>query len=328
MTLPAASQLGLRRGITPASPATVREGEEKNTHPGCSLRPSLSSTFSGILAQESRSKTFRKYGRSYIAASYVKFIESAGARVVPIRLHRSEKEYDKIFQSINGVLFPGGGVSLKTSAYAMVARIFYQKALKANDKRDYFPVWGTCLGHEELTYLTSEKNLLVKTKTENISLPLTFTTAAKDSRMFQNFPDDLLQKLATEPLTAHFHKWSVSMKNFKKNEKLRNFYKVLTTNTDGKIEFVSTMEAYKYPIYGVQWHPEKSPFEWKNVSGIPHSPSAVKVTYYIADFLVNEARKSLHHFPSKNEETEALIYNYAPVFSSAFSIFQQIYFFA
>ncbi|XP_030409026.1 gamma-glutamyl hydrolase-like [Gopherus evgoodei] len=292
------------------------------------LRNSNERPIIGILAQKTRFKTFRKYGRSYIAASYVKFVESAGARVVPIRLYRSEKEYDKLFQSINGVLFPGGGASLSTSQYARVARIFYKKALKANDKIDYFPVWGTCLGHQALTYFTSEKNLLVRTKTGNISLPLTFTTAAKDSRMFQNFPDDLLQKLATEPLTAHFHKWSLSMKDFRKNEKLRNFYKVLTTNTDGKIEFASTMEAYKYPFYGVQWHPEKNPFEWKNVSGIPHSPSAVKVTYYLADFLVNEARKSLHHFPSKDEEAEALIYNYVPVFSSAFSVYQQIYFFA
>lgn len=41
--------------------------------------------FLGILAQESDFKTFERFGRSYIAASYVKFLESAGARVVPIR---------------------------------------------------------------------------------------------------------------------------------------------------------------------------------------------------------------------------------------------------
>lgn len=49
--------------------------------------------------------------------------------------------------------------------------------------------------------------------------------------------------------------------------------------------------AYKYPIYGVQWHPEKSPYEWKNSPGIPHSPSAVRAAYYIADFFINEGKK-------------------------------------
>lgn len=48
--------------------------------------------------------------------------------------------------------------------------------------------------------------------------------------------------------------------------------------------------AYKYPIYSVQWHPEKSPFEWKKSTGIPHSSSAVRAAYYIADFFVNEGK--------------------------------------
>ncbi|XP_074800412.1 gamma-glutamyl hydrolase-like [Natator depressus] len=281
----------------------------------------------GILAQECDFTSFSRFGSSYIAASYVKFLESAGARVVPIRLNHSEEEYEKIFQSINGVLFPGGGVDLKTSEYSRIARIFYNKALKANDKGDYFPVWGTCLGYEELTYLTSGEILLTWTNTEDFALPLNFTTAAQDSRMFKNFPDFLLKKLATESLTAHFHHWSLSMQNFTQNEKLRNFYKVLTTNTHADVEFISTMEAHKYPIYGVQWHPEKNPFEWKNSSGIPHSASAMKVAYYVADFLVNEARKSLHHFPNKGEETKTLIYNYTPVFTGTFSSFEQVYFF-
>lgn len=51
--------------------------------------------------------------------------------------------------------------------------------LQANDKGDYFPIWGTCLGHEELTYLTSGEILLVHTKTNGFSLPLNFTSGEK-----------------------------------------------------------------------------------------------------------------------------------------------------
>lgn len=46
---------------------------------------------------------------------------------------------------------------------------------QANDASDYFPIWGTCLGMEQLTVLTSTKNLLTLTNTEAVALPLTFT---------------------------------------------------------------------------------------------------------------------------------------------------------
>ena len=302
--------------------ATAASLAPRGCEPGPNERPIV-----GILSQECHFDEFHKFGSSYIAASYVKFLESAGARIVPIRLNLSDEEYDRIFHSINGVLFPGGGVDLKTSEYSRVAKIFYRKALEANDKGDYFPVWGTCLGHELLTYLTSGEILLVNTKTNGFSLPLNFTSAAKRSRLFKNLPNDLLHAFANEPLTSNFHVWSISMENFTKNEKLYNFYNILTTNIDNEVEFISTMEAYKYPIYGVQWHPEKNSFEWKNSSGIPHSSSAIRAAHYIADFFINEARKSLHRFPSEGEEIKELIYNYTPTYIGTFSSFQQVYFF-
>jgi anthranilate/para-aminobenzoate synthase component II len=42
-----------------------------------------------------------------------------------------------------------------------------------------------------------------------------------------------------------------------------NFYNVLSTNADrkGKV-FVSSIEAKQYPIYGVQYHPERVQFEF------------------------------------------------------------------
>ncbi|KAM4822971.1 gamma-glutamyl hydrolase isoform X2 [Urocitellus parryii] len=259
----------------------------------------------GILMQKCH-KEMKNFGRYYIAASYVKYLESAGARVIPIRLDLTHAEYEKLFKSINGWV-------LSVSSY---------------DDGDYFPVWGTCLGFEELTYLVSGECLLTHTEhTVAVTLPLNFTGATLQSRMFQNFPADLLLSLATEPLTANFHKWSLSIKNFTLNEKLSKFFSVLTTNRDDKIEFISSMEGYKYPVYGVQWHPEKAPYEWEKLQGISHEPNAVKTAFYLAEFFVSEARKNDHHFESQSEEEKALIYQFRPIYTGNFSSFQQCYMF-
>ncbi|XP_022533444.1 gamma-glutamyl hydrolase [Astyanax mexicanus] len=278
----------------------------------------------GVLAQEVKTPTPGK--NAYIAASYVKYLESAGARVVPVMINKSEEEYTQLFKSISGILFPGGSASIESSGYAKAAGIFYRLALEANSKGDYFPVWGTCLGFEKLMLLTSEKKLLSRTNTSGVALPLSFTSELNKSRMFKDFPAHLMTSLANEPLTENSHKWSITTKSFKGNEKLKKFYRILSTNTDGQKEFVSTVEAYDYPVYGTQWHPEKNAFEWTRPY-IPHTPSAIKTTFYMADFFVNEAKKSLHSFSSQEEEQNALIYNYSPSYTGKTSIFEQIYYF-
>ncbi|XP_078136573.1 gamma-glutamyl hydrolase isoform X2 [Sander vitreus] len=278
----------------------------------------------GVLAQEVYSP--KPNQTAYIAASYVKFLESAGARVVPVMINQTLEEYKTLFNSINGILYPGGGVSIISSGYQRAAKIFYELAIEANKRGDYFPVWGTCLGFEQLAVLTSGKTVLSSTNTSGVPLPLDFTNETKDSRMFKGFPAELMEDLANEPLTENSHKWSLAVLTLNTNEELKKFYKVLSTNTDGKTEFVSTMEAYDYPIYGSQWHPEKNAFEWGRPY-IPHSPSAVKTTFYMAEFFVNEARRNFHRFESEDEESKALIYNYNPVYSGPRSAFEQIYFF-
>lgn len=92
---------------------------------------------------------------------------------------------------------------------------------------------------------------------------------AKESRMFRDLPADLLKELASEPLTANAHKWSLAtsvrrfslvshsaesersrnvdillfFQAYESNAELKNFYKVLSTNSDGTLEFVSTIEG-------------------------------------------------------------------------------------
>lgn len=44
------------------------------------------------------------------------------------------------------------------------------------------------------------------------SLQYVFNAEAKDSRMFKNFPEDVMTSLATEPITLHSHKYSITVK--------------------------------------------------------------------------------------------------------------------
>ena len=51
---------------------------------------------------------------------------------------------------------------------------------------------------------------------------------------------------------------------------------------------VVMVTAFQYPFYGTQWHPEKLVFEWSTESQQNHSPHAIAVGQYIADFFVME----------------------------------------
>ena len=62
----------------------------------------------GVFAQPSTSKEGSCGGNcTYIAASYVKYLEAAGARVVPVDFYASESQLDKLFTSLNGFFFTG-----------------------------------------------------------------------------------------------------------------------------------------------------------------------------------------------------------------------------
>lgn len=282
----------------------------------------------GILTQLVSDESMKPFGRTYIPASYVKYIESAGSRVMPIRLTHTEAEYENIFKKINGLVFIGGAVDLVNSSYAKVAKIFYNLALKANDRGDFFPLWGTCMGMQLLTVLVAGENLLKNTTSENVALPLNLTAEAASSRMFSGLSEELMKALTQEPLTGNFHHFGLTVETFQENEKLHSFFTVLSTNVaENKAHFISTLEGKRYPFYGVQWHPEVNRFQWSRQVNYPHSSHAVQLSSRLAEFFVDEGRKSLHQFDDPVEKDSSLIYNYTPVYAANFTRYEQIYFF-
>ncbi|XP_077980376.1 gamma-glutamyl hydrolase-like [Glandiceps talaboti] len=284
----------------------------------------------GLLTQKTDGKK-KDYGEEFIPACYVKLLESAGARVVPIILNNTEEYYKDIFNSINGLYLPGGDVDLLKSEAARVSIIFYHLATKANDSGDFFPIWGTCWGFQFLPVITCGTDFLSSTPDSRLSHPLDFQKGYEKSKLFQKMAasEEIIQILSKENVTFNNHNDGFTPEDFKKYG-ADQFYQTLTLNKDqnGK-DYISTIEAYKYPFYGCQWHPEINPFEFSPRFGphVNHSLNAIKVSQYMANFFVNEARKNHHSFEDKTKESKSLIYNYPPVYTGNFVGYAQCYFF-
>lgn len=98
--------------------------------------------------------------RSYFPASYVKFIESAGARVVPIFFDAPVEENAALISKLNGALFTGGGAEFftkegKLTPFATTAQLIFNESVNAYANGETWPVWGTCLGFELINVLAA-----------------------------------------------------------------------------------------------------------------------------------------------------------------------------
>lgn len=281
----------------------------------------------GILAQSTKGTSVESLGKTYIDAAYVKYVESSGGRVVPIKNNLSHDELSNLFNSINGVLFPGGDVDVVDSGYAKTGEIIVKLAKKAFDKGDYFPLWGTCLGFQFLaTAVSGTSSILSSSDAENLVLPLDFSRGYKESRMFSSMSSKLAKYLSTASTTVNLHRNCVTTASFDGNMKLTQFFRVLSTNYDrNQKHFVSTMEGIKYPFYATQWHPEKNSFEWTKALKIPHEAMSIEVTQYFSNFFINETRSNNHKFKSIEEQEKNMMYNYCPIFTGNISNWVQTY---
>jgi len=283
----------------------------------------------GVMTQPS-SADLIKYGRSYIAASYVKYLEMAGAQVVPVFYNSTEAELKQLFGWLNGILLPGGGSSLDNTTLYQAGQYVYNLAIESFDKGDYFPIMGHCMGFEWLTMITSQNfNILSPVDAENYTLPLHFTDNAYNSKMFGRSTSQILDILSQQNVTMNNHQWSLSPSTYKNTPSLYKFYNVLSFNQDREgVPFISSMEGRIYPIFAIQWHAEKPQFEWNVQEVTSHSPDAILAMQSMGNFFVAQSRLSTHQFPSQTTLSQNLIYNYPVVYTeSADPSFEECYFF-
>jgi len=197
--------------------------------------------------------------------SYVDWFEHRGISVIPVPFDTTE--YESYFNRINGLFIPGTdrGYDVNDPTLLKTLRAFYKLSIN-----EYFPIWGTCFGMELLLRMIGGQVRSPHPAQGRYSLHLT----SSPSRMLNAFSNR--NKLELPHSTVHHHDYGVSVEDMKGS--LHRFYSIVATSTDdsGK-EYVAAIEAKHYPIYAVQFHPERLPF-----------------TAPFLDFFHSELRKSSH----------------------------------
>lgn len=187
------------------------------------------------------------------------------------------------------------------------------------------------MGFELLGYLSAgNEEIRCDCKSQKIPLPLQFKDDFRDSKMFRECPEEVVEVLRSKPVTANFHSYCITEANMTAFH-LDREWRIISLNDDQSekpIRFISSMEHMKYPFYGVQFHPEKVLYEWVENYNIPHLAEAAKASQYFARFFIEECRKSAHKFPDYNEENRHSIYNFPITFTARKgSTYQQAYMF-
>lgn len=266
----------------------------------------------------------------YIAASYVKYLESGGARVIPVWLGQDESYYKKIIDYTNGLLIPGGGTYFTAiDKFTVSVCLLFELAKQSNENNKCYPIFGICLGMQALAYATTGKDIRVDCLCKNKAASVQLEQGYHHSYLFRNNSKFICDLLIKENVTYHFHKYCLTMEAMD-NVNISNQWKILASNTDANgLKYISIMENTNYPFIGVQFHPEKNRFEHFKKLEIPQSLNAHIVSQYFASVFVDLCRQNSNTFPSTELLGKALIYNYSPIYSGQIkgSKFSQLYLF-
>lgn len=105
------------------------------------------------------------------------------------------------------------------------------------------------------------------------------------------------------------HIYAVSTTYHQNNQIFRDFWNIVSTSTSSYNEvFISGAESKEYPIYGVQFHPEKNLYEW--TVNADRSDNGAEVVQILSNKFVEKARASKNRFSSPEDFYKTSIYNY------------------
>lgn len=276
----------------------------------------------------------------YAASSYVEWISHTGATPVLIPYNIPLTRLKKMLDSLNGVLLPGGGMDLKdenekSSPYQIVSEEIIKYSEEKFDRENIvFPIFGTCLGFETVMMRYGTNPILTNGFNDlTIDHPIILNeTAFMSSKFFSKLDQATMRKVFMKPAMYYTHNLGVKYDTLRMPEFTRIFDEMLILGSsrtgvhhDG-IQFVTLVEHRRYPVYGVQFHPEKTLYERQDPYGfLDRSSESIALSTDIAYTFVDIARENAKQYPDIPEWIKPYIATYWTPINTAYDHFEKVY---
>ena len=212
----------------------------------------------------------------YVRPEVCTWLEAAGLELVLIPPTVTGAQAAAIFDYIHGLfIHPGEAGQNAISILTRVTTMFLTMALEAAKTGDYFPVWGTCHGIEQIFQHVGDIDTL---ETFTSRKYYTNLQILGHSRLLDYATMEQANFLKEyKPLFNHEN--GLSLKTFQQSTRLMSKFHIVATAIDrSNRTYVALIEGKKIPWYGTQFHPEYS-----------------EHLGWMAAFFAAEMKKSTHH---------------------------------
>jgi gamma-glutamyl-gamma-aminobutyrate hydrolase PuuD len=208
-------------------------------------------------------KFYKVCGDSYIASSHIDWLNKNNVEIIEIPYN--SKRLSHYFKNTHGLYLPSGGAFAGTQmTYYNCCKQLLDMAVKENNLGNYYPVWGGCMGFQQMLIWADGKddvnNFLQKFDSfDDYFTDIKFTEQGLKSNIIHGIPNRTLSLMKKGKNTLNNHKLGITPYKFARNKKVSSFFKNVGTSKDRKgREFVAIIEGNNYPFFGVQWHPERN----------------------------------------------------------------------
>ena len=216
---------------------------------------------------------------SFIAQSYVEWLDSVDLKAMPLDIHLEDEIMMAEIEKFDALLLTGGSqqfyiknknvhrnleeenpgnpVEKIPDQYLVKVAKIVKKVKQINDEKRIYPMWATCLGFEA-TLITDSNFSLVRHEVDNeLKAPLPIKIYNSDTKSIQFFTKNEREIFDKKNLFYFNHKFGLFLDEVMANPSVKNsIVPVATINKNGK-EILVWYEYVNYPFIGSQFHPEK-----------------------------------------------------------------------